>query len=91
MKYLSVCLQEKTEVHFPFNENLWNGTEKMMNPKYMRIGIERSIQTEQLIRTFLHTPAPNPYWSVSKSELRQLEEMDIPHFLGRLRQSRPER
>lgn len=53
---------------------------KMMNPKYMRIGIERSIQTEQLIRTFLHTPAPNPYWSVSKSELRQLEEMDIPIF-----------
>jgi len=53
---------------------------KLMNPKYMRTGIERSIGTELLTRAFLHTQPPNPYWSVSKSELRQMEETDIPIF-----------
>jgi type 2 lantibiotic biosynthesis protein LanM len=53
---------------------------KLMNPKYMRTGIERSIGIELLTRAFLHNQPPNPYWSVSKSELRQMEEMDIPIF-----------
>jgi len=53
---------------------------KMANPKYLRTGIEWGIQTEQLIRAFLHTPTPNPYWPINKSELRQIEEMDIPIF-----------
>jgi type 2 lantibiotic biosynthesis protein LanM len=53
---------------------------KLMNPKYMRTGIERSIGIELLTRAFLHNQPPNPYWSVSKSELRQMEETDIPIF-----------
>ncbi len=53
---------------------------KLMNPKYMRNGIERSIGTELLTRAFLHNQPPNPYWTVSKSELRQMEALDIPIF-----------
>jgi len=53
---------------------------QLMNPKFMRTGIERSIQTELLCRVFLHTPAPNPYWAVFKSEQQQMEETDFPIF-----------
>lgn len=79
---LPIHLFAAKELRFIFRSTRIYGMliKKMMNPKYMRTGIERSIQTEQLIRAFLHIPAPNPYWSISKSELRQIEELDIPVF-----------
>lgn len=52
----------------------------MMDPKYMRKGIDRSIRAELLCRAFLHQPAPNPDWAICKSEINQLEETDIPIF-----------
>jgi len=52
----------------------------MMNPKYMRNGIDRSIQAELLCRAFLHQPAPNPDWVICKSERLQMGETDVPIF-----------
>lgn len=53
---------------------------KLVNPKYMRTGLEQSFQTELLCRSFLHTMAPNPYWTVFKSEQKQMEDADVPIF-----------
>jgi len=79
---LPIHLFARKELRFIFRSTRIYGMvmKKLINPKYMRTGVERSIETEVLTRAFLHTPAPNPYWSVSKSELRQMEEMDIPIF-----------
>jgi type 2 lantibiotic biosynthesis protein LanM len=52
----------------------------MMNPKYMRYGLDRSIQAELLCRAFLHQQAPHPDWVICKSERSQMEETDIPIF-----------
>lgn len=52
----------------------------MTDPKYMRKGIDRSLRAEFLCRAFLHQPAPNPDWAICKSEIKQMEETDIPIF-----------
>ena len=53
---------------------------KLTDPSYMRHGIDRSLQLESLSLAFLHAPSPNPFWPHFKSEIRQMEEMDIPIF-----------
>jgi type 2 lantibiotic biosynthesis protein LanM len=79
---LPIDLFSGKELRFIFRSTrIYGMVEKeLMNPKYMRSGIERSIKTEMLTRAFLHTPPPNPYWPVSKSELRQMEALDTPIF-----------
>ena len=72
----------KKQLRFIFRSTRIYGMiiKKLMNPKYMRTGIERSIQTEALCRAFLRTPAPNPYWAIFRSEVKQVEETDFPIF-----------
>ncbi len=53
---------------------------KLQNPRYMRSGVDRSIQMEGLSRAFLHNKGKNDYWNICKSELRQMEDLDIPIF-----------
>ncbi len=53
---------------------------KLMNPKYMRNGLDRSIQRELLSRPFLHNPESAGFWPIYKSEIRQMEDTDIPIF-----------
>lgn len=79
---IPVWLFEGKEVRFIFRATRIYGLimKKLMNPRYMRTGIDRSIQLELLCRAFLHTEAPNPYWNICKSELRQMEGMDFPIF-----------
>ncbi len=55
-------------------------TKKLMNPMYMREGIDRSLQIEALCRPFLHSESPDPLWGILKSEIRQMEAADIPIF-----------
>ncbi|MEI6174215.1 MAG: type 2 lanthipeptide synthetase LanM family protein [Bacteroidota bacterium] len=79
---LPIHLFAGKELRFIFRSTRIYGMimKKMMNPKFMRTGIERSIQTELLCRAFLHSPAPNPYWAVFHSEQKQMEEADFPIF-----------
>jgi len=53
---------------------------KLRNPQYMRSGIDRSIQMEGLARAFLRQNGKNTFWNIFRSELRQMEELDIPIF-----------
>ena len=52
----------------------------LMNPNYMRTGLERSIQKELLCRAFLYNPESDSFWPLNKSEMRQMEDTDIPIF-----------
>ncbi len=53
---------------------------KTLNPAYLRCGINRSIQYEALARAFIYTEEKNPHWKIFKSEIRQMENYDIPYF-----------
>jgi type 2 lantibiotic biosynthesis protein LanM len=53
---------------------------KLMNPAYMRCGIDRSLQMEVLCRPFLHEDGKSRFWDIARSELQQMEEYDIPIF-----------
>lgn len=46
----------------------------------MQEGLERRIRLELLSRPFLHNEDPDPYWGICKSEIRQMEQVDIPIF-----------
>lgn len=54
----------------------------MLNPKFMRLGIDRSIQLELLGRAFLHDRVLGSCWPVFRSEVMQMEACDIPIFLS---------
>ncbi len=53
---------------------------KVLDPRFMRDGVDRSIQLEPVSRAFLHATPPDPYWAICQSERRQMEETDYPIF-----------
>ena len=53
---------------------------KLLDPKFNREGVDRSIQLEPVSRAFLHNTPPDHFWEIGKSELRQMEETDFPIF-----------
>ena len=53
---------------------------KLLNPKFMRFGIDRSIQLDLLCRAFLHKEGKSRFWGILKSEVEQMEDYDIPIF-----------
>lgn len=70
------------DVRFIFRNTKVYGliNKKLLNPKYMRFGIDRSIQMEMLCRAFLHKEGKTNFWSILKSEIMQMEDFDIPIF-----------
>lgn len=79
---IPIHLFENREVRFIFRATRIYGLilKKLMNPKFMRSGLERGIQMELLSRAFIHTAPPNPFWNICRSELRQMEAVDFPIF-----------
>ncbi len=54
--------------------------EEIIEPKYLRDGFEYSIKLDLLSRAFLH-PQEKPYnWKILSSEIRAMEQLDIPIF-----------
>ncbi|NER27310.1 MAG: type 2 lantipeptide synthetase LanM [Symploca sp. SIO1C4] len=53
---------------------------KIMQPKFLRHGVEYSIELDVLSRSFLSTDTKPSLWSLLKMELQALEQMDIPYF-----------
>ena len=51
-----------------------------LQPKYLRDGIERSMQIDTLSRALLSSDAQSPFWSLLRAERQALEQMDVPHF-----------
>ncbi|WNZ43923.1 type 2 lanthipeptide synthetase LanM family protein [Leptolyngbya boryana CZ1] len=53
---------------------------KLRNPEYLRDGADRSIELELLKRAMISAQDRPPFWSVIRSEQRQMEQLDIPCF-----------
>lgn len=54
--------------------------EKTLNPKFLRDGVERSIQLDFLSRVLLSYNSKPDCWLVLLAEQQALEQLDIPHF-----------
>ncbi|VEP15565.1 conserved hypothetical protein [Hyella patelloides LEGE 07179] len=51
-----------------------------VNPKWLRDGIDRSIQLDIIGRTFINGDTKHPYWKLIAAEQEALERLDIPYF-----------
>jgi lantibiotic modifying enzyme len=57
--------------------------EKTFNPKFLRDGVERSIQLDFLSRLLLSHESKPGCWQLLLAELQATEQLDIPHFTTR--------
>lgn len=51
-----------------------------LQPKYLRDGVERSIEFDVLSRALLSSDSKPRFWPLLVAELQALEQMDIPYF-----------
>ena len=54
---------------------------KLLHPKYMRNGLDRSIQLDVLCRSALSAKNRPLYWPLFNSEIKSLEKLDVPYFI----------
>lgn len=54
--------------------------QKTLTPQLLQNGIDRSIELDILARAFLTTENQPIAWSILHSELRAMEQLDIPYF-----------
>lgn len=54
--------------------------EKSLAPEFLRNGVERSIELDILSQTFLTAGLKPKAWSILRSELQAMEQLDIPYF-----------
>jgi type 2 lantibiotic biosynthesis protein LanM len=53
---------------------------KTLNPKYLREGVDRSIQLDVLSRAMLSSESKPIFWPLLRAEQQALEQIDIPLF-----------
>ncbi|MUG97843.1 type 2 lantipeptide synthetase LanM [Scytonema sp. UIC 10036] len=51
-----------------------------LQPKYLRNGLDFSIELDILSRGFLNSEEKHPFWSILTAEKQSLEQLDIPYF-----------
>jgi len=76
-----VALQAQ-QVRFIFRPTQVYGIllQKILTPELLQNGIDRSIELDILARAFLTTENQPKAWSILHSELRAMEQLDIPYF-----------
>lgn len=76
-----IALQSQ-QVRFIFRDTQVYGVvlQKTLAPEFLRNGIDRSIQLDILGRAFLLTKNKSNGWSILHSEVRAMEQLDIPYF-----------
>ncbi|MDZ8089202.1 MAG: type 2 lanthipeptide synthetase LanM family protein [Nostoc sp. DedQUE12b] len=52
----------------------------IQSPKWLRNGIDRSIEIDHLSRAFLVVDEKPHYWGILSKELQAMEQLDIPYF-----------
>ncbi|MDZ8109465.1 MAG: type 2 lanthipeptide synthetase LanM family protein [Nostoc sp. DedQUE12a] len=70
------------ELRFIFRDTRVYGflLSKTLAPKYLKDGIERSIEFDVLSRAFITSEKIHPFWQVLKYELQAMEQLDVPYF-----------
>ncbi|MEH1782277.1 MAG: type 2 lanthipeptide synthetase LanM family protein [Nostoc sp.] len=56
--------------------------QKLLVPRFMRSGVERSIELDVLSRAFLRARQKPIFWTVLQAEIAAMEQLDIPYFGG---------
>jgi type 2 lantibiotic biosynthesis protein LanM len=56
---------------------------KTLDPKFLRDGVERSIELDILSRGLLSSETKPTFWSLLKLETQALEQLDTPYFTAR--------
>lgn len=54
--------------------------EHIQSPKWLRNGIDKSIEIDHLSRAFLVVDEKPHYWRILSKELQAMEQLDIPYF-----------
>lgn len=54
--------------------------EHSLDPRFLRCGLDRSIELEYLSRALLHSDDRPMEWPIVVAEIEALERLDIPHF-----------
>ncbi len=54
--------------------------EKLLQPKFMRDGIDRSIQLDVLYRAAIGAKHKPHFWPLIEMELKTMESLDVPYF-----------
>lgn len=54
--------------------------EKLLQPEYLRDGIDRSIQLDVLYRAAISAKSKPNFWPLIQKEIAQMERLDIPYF-----------
>ncbi|MEH1992173.1 type 2 lanthipeptide synthetase LanM family protein [Nostoc sp.] len=77
---LAAFAHQKVRLVFRNTNVYFSILQKSLNPKYLRDGVERSIELDILSRAFLSWETKHPFWSFLKAEQKALEQLDIPYF-----------
>lgn len=81
-KYSSLATLQAQSVRFIFRDTKVYGVllQKILTPELLQNGIDRSIELDILARAFLTTENQPKAWSILHSELRAMEQLDIPYL-----------
>ncbi|WP_375512897.1 type 2 lanthipeptide synthetase LanM family protein [uncultured Nostoc sp.] len=77
---LKALAHQPTRFIFRNTQTYHSILEKTLNPKYLRDGVDRSIQLDVLSRAMLSSDSKCSFWPLLKIEEQALEQMDIPLF-----------
>ncbi|WP_414543910.1 type 2 lanthipeptide synthetase LanM family protein [Nostoc sp. CCY0012] len=79
---IAVLAHQKVRFLFRNSQVYADVLNKALNPKFLRHGVDRSIQLDVLSRAFLKADTKPPIWPLLAAELQALEQMDIPYFVA---------
>ncbi|MDJ0734840.1 MAG: type 2 lanthipeptide synthetase LanM family protein [Nostocaceae cyanobacterium] len=73
---------QNVQVRFMFRMSQVYGKilEHIQHPKWLRNGIDKSIELDHLSRAFLVVDEKPHYWRILSKELQAMEQLDIPYF-----------
>ncbi|MFM6452904.1 MAG: type 2 lanthipeptide synthetase LanM, partial [Planktothrix sp.] len=73
---------KSVQVRFMFRMSQVYGKilQHIQSPKWLRNGIDKSIEIDHLSRAFLTVDEKPHYWQILSKELQAMEQLDIPYF-----------
>jgi len=77
---LTAFAHQKVRLVFRNTSVYFSILQKSLDPKYLREGVDRSIELDILSRAFLLSETKHPFWGILKAEQQALEQLDIPYF-----------
>lgn len=71
------------------NSNTYSSiSRKLLEPKYLRNGIERSLEMDILSRGLISSQKKHSFWSILKEEHCAMQRLDIPYFSAHANQKK---